>query len=108
MKDVAARLTTRVQITTDGHKAYIEAVEGAFGMDVDYVLLIEQYGSLARPDTRIQPRRLHWNGIMRGHGQPGPRPPQHIVCGAPESNDANVGAPVYPVDQRLLKEGREP
>ena len=34
MKDVASRLTTRVQITTDGHGAYIEAVEGAFGMDV--------------------------------------------------------------------------
>src|SRR5271163_692644 len=34
MEDVALRLSTRVQITTDGHKAYIEAVEGAFGMEV--------------------------------------------------------------------------
>jgi IS1 family transposase len=55
MKDVAARLTTRVQITTDGHKAYIEAVEGAFGMDVDYALLIKLYGSPAAPETRYSP-----------------------------------------------------
>lgn len=41
MKDVASRLSTRVQITTDGHKAYVEAVEGAFGMDVDYAMLIK-------------------------------------------------------------------
>jgi IS1 family transposase len=55
MKDVAARLTTRVQITTDGHKAYLEAVEGAFGMDVDYALLIKLYGNPAQPDTRYSP-----------------------------------------------------
>jgi IS1 family transposase len=55
MKDVAARLTTRVQITTDGHKAYIEAVEGAFGMDVDYALLIKLYGNPAAPETRYSP-----------------------------------------------------
>jgi IS1 family transposase len=55
MKDVAARLTTRVQVTTDGHKAYIEAVEGAFGMDVDYALLIKLYGSPSQPDTRYSP-----------------------------------------------------
>jgi len=55
MEDVASRLTTRVQITTDGHKAYIEAVEGAFGMDVDYALLIKLYGSPAAPETRYSP-----------------------------------------------------
>lgn len=35
MLDLASRLDTRVQLTTDGHKSYLEAVEGAFGMDVD-------------------------------------------------------------------------
>jgi IS1 family transposase len=55
MKDVAARVITRVQITTDGHKAYLEAVEGAFGMDVDYALLIKLYGNPAQPDTRYSP-----------------------------------------------------
>ena len=36
MDDLAARLANRVQLTTDGHKAYLEAVEGAFGADIDY------------------------------------------------------------------------
>ena len=55
MWDVASRLSTRVQITTDGHKAYIEAVEGAFGMDVDYAMLIKLYGTPSNPDTRYSP-----------------------------------------------------
>jgi IS1 family transposase len=55
MEDVASRLTTRVQITTDGHRAYVEAVEGAFGMDVDYAMLIKLYGTPAAPDTRYSP-----------------------------------------------------
>src|SRR3990170_4210836 len=37
MNDVASRICTRVQLTTDGHKVYINAVEDAFGADVDYV-----------------------------------------------------------------------
>jgi hypothetical protein len=41
MKYVAARVTTRIQITTEGHKAYLGDVEGAFGADVDYALLIK-------------------------------------------------------------------
>ncbi|MES0065499.1 IS1 family transposase [Mesorhizobium sp. M0074] len=49
MDDVAARLANRVQMTTDGHRAYLEAVEGAFGADVDYAQLIKIYG--ASPDS---------------------------------------------------------
>lgn len=49
MDDVASRLANRVQLTTDGHKAYLEAVEGAFGADVDYAQLIKIYG--AAPDS---------------------------------------------------------
>ena len=42
----ASRVTTRIQITTGGHGAYAEAVEGAFGMDVDYAMLINLYAHL--------------------------------------------------------------
>src|SRR6202045_2741135 len=49
MGDVAARLATRVQLTSDGHKAYLDAVEGAFGADVDYAQLVKLYG--ASPDS---------------------------------------------------------
>ena len=44
MDNLRARLANRVQITTDGHKAYLEAVEGAFGGDVDFAQLVKLYG----------------------------------------------------------------
>ncbi|MDE2579651.1 MAG: DDE-type integrase/transposase/recombinase [Hyphomicrobiales bacterium] len=45
MNDVADRLANRVQLTSDGHRAYLEAVEGAFGADVDYAMLVKLYGA---------------------------------------------------------------
>lgn len=44
ISDLSQRLANRVQITTDGHKAYLKAVEGAFGSDVDYAMLVKLYG----------------------------------------------------------------
>lgn len=44
MKDLATRLNSRVQLTTDGHKVYLQAVEHAFGCDVDYAMLVKLYG----------------------------------------------------------------
>src|SRR5947207_10911654 len=53
MEDLASRVATRIQITTDGLKAYAVAVEGAFGMDVDYAVLLQLYVAHSdRPDTR--------------------------------------------------------
>ena len=46
MQDVGERLANRVQLTTDGHKAYLEAVEGVFGADVDYAQLVKIYGDV--------------------------------------------------------------
>lgn len=44
--DLAGRLANRVQLTTDGHKAYLAAVEGAFGGDVDFSQLVKLYGDV--------------------------------------------------------------
>ena len=52
MDDLRARLAHRVQLTTDGHAAYFEAVEGAFGGDVDYAQLIKLYGATGKEDER--------------------------------------------------------
>jgi IS1 family transposase len=46
MEDVASRVATRIQLTTDGHKPYLEAVEGAFGADIDYAMLVKHYGDV--------------------------------------------------------------
>jgi IS1 family transposase len=45
MQNVADRLANRVQMTSDGHRAYLEAVEGAFGADIDYAQLVKLYGT---------------------------------------------------------------
>lgn len=45
MDDLANRLSNRVQLTTDGHRAYLDAVEGAFGADIDYAVLQKLYGT---------------------------------------------------------------
>jgi IS1 family transposase len=50
--DLASRLSKRVQVTTDGHRAYLEAVEGAFGMDVDYAQLQKIYGAPTDAEQR--------------------------------------------------------
>jgi IS1 family transposase len=46
MDDLRSRLANRVQLTTDGHRAYLEAVEGAFGGDIDYAILHKVYGAV--------------------------------------------------------------
>ena len=53
MDDLRGRLANRVQLTTDGHKAYLQAVEEAFGADIDYAMLVKLYG--AGPATTEMP-----------------------------------------------------
>ena len=55
MDDLRARLANRVQLTTDGHKAYLEAVEGAFGADLDFAQLVKLYGPMATAPGRYSP-----------------------------------------------------
>jgi IS1 family transposase len=58
MEDVASRLASRVQITSDGHKSYLQAVEEAFGADVDYAQLVKVYGKPAYSPGHYSPPRL--------------------------------------------------
>ena len=52
MDDVRSRLANRVQLSTDGHTAYLEAVDGAFGGDIDYAQLIKVYGQPTNEERR--------------------------------------------------------
>jgi len=54
--DVAQRLTNRIQLTTDGHKVYLNAVENAFGCEIDYAMLIKNYES-TQEETRYSPAK---------------------------------------------------
>jgi IS1 family transposase len=53
--DLASRLTSRVQLTTDGHRVYLDAVERAFGTEIDYAMLVKMYGNEAEPESRYSP-----------------------------------------------------
>ncbi len=52
--DLASRVAHRVQLTTDGYKVYLEAVEGAFGADVDYAMLVKLYGGDAGRESEAR------------------------------------------------------
>jgi len=70
MQDVAGRLANRVQLTTDGHKAYLEAVEGAFGADIDYAMLIKHYGEPVGAVGRYSPGECVGIDLRRVEGRP--------------------------------------
>lgn len=52
MLDLATRLNNRVQLTTDGHRVYVTAVENAFGSEIDYAMLVKIYGKATQVDER--------------------------------------------------------
>jgi IS1 family transposase len=103
MQDVAARLANRVQLTTDGRKAYLEAVEDNFGADIDYAQLIKLYGDAPGPAGRYSPADC--TGIKEGAGgrKPGPEAYQHVLRGTLQPHDADADASVHTADERLLK-----
>jgi IS1 family transposase len=55
INDLKSRLATRVQLTTDGHRVYLQAVEDAFGDDIDYAMLVKLYGPPQEPERRYSP-----------------------------------------------------
>src|SRR6266542_2374578 len=63
ISDLGSRLANRVQITTDGHRPYIEAIEAEFGRDVDYAMLVKQYGVEPSLDGSPTARRYSPNRV---------------------------------------------
>jgi len=53
--DLADRLSSRVQVTSDGHRVYLSAIESAFGSDVDYAMLVKMYGNDRETEARYSP-----------------------------------------------------
>ena len=71
MDNLAKRLANRVQLTSDGHKSYLEAVEGAFGSDIDYAMLVKIYGAAPEgPQRRYSPAECLGTKKMRIEGNP--------------------------------------
>ena len=55
MQDLAGRLANRVQLTSDGNRLYLWAVEDAFGADIDYAMLVKHYGNAPEDQRRYSP-----------------------------------------------------
>lgn len=70
MDDLQGRLANRVQLTTDGHRTYLEAVEGTFGGDVDYAQLVKLYGPTITTPGRYSPAECIGAKKVRVEGNP--------------------------------------
>ena len=71
--DLADRLSNRVQLTSDGHRAYLTAVESAFGSDVDYAMLVKLYGNDAEKEVRYSPAQCIGYHSAAITGNPDPK-----------------------------------
>lgn len=75
ISDLAGRLSHRVQLTTDGHRPYLEAVEDSFGAGIDYAMLIKLYGTPAGQgdERRYSPSECTGTKVERIEGNPDPK-----------------------------------
>ena len=88
MDDLRSRLVNRVQLTSDGHRAYLEAVEGAFGGDVDYAQLVKLYG----PSSELAKGRYSPAECLGARKTPieGNPDPNHISTSYAERSNLSV------------------
>lgn len=87
MDDLAKRLANRVQLTSDGHKPYLEAVEGAFGADIDYAMLVKVYGEAPEGQRRYSPPVCTGARKTRIEGHPDPK---HVSTSYAERNNLTM------------------
>lgn len=88
MDDLRSRLANRVQLTSDGHYAYLEAVEGAFGGDVDYAVLVKLYGTAPEAAKgRYSPAQCVGARKDRVEGNPDPA---HVSTSYVERNNLTM------------------
>lgn len=69
-RDVSERLANRVQLTTDGNRLYLEAVETYFARDIDYAMFVKQYGQDEAPERAYSPAKCLGAKKTWVHGEP--------------------------------------
>jgi len=88
MQDMASRISTRIQLTTDGYRVYAEATEAAFGADIDYAMLVKLHGASSdSPESRYSPATCIGcrTGILSGNPNP-----DHISTSFVERSNLSV------------------
>lgn len=87
MTDLGKRLANRIQLTSDGHKAYLDAVDETFGTDVDYAQLVKLYGPSIEGEKRYSPAVCTGSVKYRVEGDPDPK---HVSTSYVERLNLNV------------------
>jgi IS1 family transposase len=87
LQDVAARLSNRVQLTSDGHKMYLDAVPDAFGADVDFAQLVKIYGNDPEGQKRYSPAQCLGTKRVEVIGDPDPA---HVSTSYVERQNLNM------------------
>lgn len=87
MTDLSKRLANRIQLTSDGHKAYLEAVEETFGTDIDYAQLVKVYGPSVEGEKRYSPAECTGAIKHRVEGNPDPK---YISTSYSERQNLNI------------------
>jgi IS1 family transposase len=85
--DLASRLVNRPQVTTDGHKSYLDAIDTAFGGEVDYAMLVKLYGPSPEGERRYSPAEC--TGAIKTPIQGNPDM-AHVSTSYAERNNLNV------------------
>jgi IS1 family transposase len=88
MDDLRSRVANRIQLTSDGHKAYLDAVEDAFGADIDYAMLVKLYGA-ASDATKGRYGPAECTGIRKTRIEGNPDP-KHISTSFAERHNLNM------------------
>ena len=109
MMDLAERLASRVQLTSDGLRLYEGAGEDAFGadVDVDYAQLIKVFGDPREKSARYSPATCKGTFKRTVQGDPDPDYINTSYVRAPQPDDADEHAPIYAAHQRILEEAAE-
>jgi IS1 family transposase len=73
ISDLAGRLHNRIQLTSDGHRVYLDAVHTSFGSGIDYAMLVKIFGSDRESEVRYSPAQCQGIRIIPTLGNPDPK-----------------------------------
>jgi hypothetical protein len=108
MKDVASRLSNRVQLTTDGFHCYLEPVDAAFPHGIDYAMLVKLYGTDPMAEKRYSPSICLSAESKDCSRRSGSQAYQYQLRRTPEPQHAHGNPSIHAVNERILEEAGEP